>query len=188
MSLCLICARVHSIPSGAQLKVKNPSGFRPILVASTLGHLPTVRTLLLSRADPTTPGPLRRTPLHLACLHSAAGPEALISAAGDPELYAASTLRLSKLLKAGDQDGWTALHHAAAANCPAKVRMLCEAKADPCQAIAPHGLSPVHVAARRGHVHVLEALQQAGSPLTEQYQEHTPTSLSGRAGTNKLSG
>uniref|UniRef100_G1TG85 Ankyrin 1 n=1 Tax=Oryctolagus cuniculus TaxID=9986 RepID=G1TG85_RABIT len=120
------------------------SGLTPLHVASFMGHLPIVKTLLQRGASPNVSNVKVETPLHMA------------ARAGHTEV-AKYLLQNKAKVNAKAKDDQTPLHCAARIGHTNMVKLLLEHNASPNLATTA-GHTPLHIAAREGHVETAVAL------------------------------
>ncbi|KPM03269.1 ankyrin repeat domain containing protein 9 [Sarcoptes scabiei] len=143
---------------GADTNMMNKEEETALHVASARGHYECVRCLLDSGADANLPNKNSYTPLHLALKrqHSLVA-ILLLKAGADYEL--------------ADDNGERAIHYAARFNLISIAQWLCQSNR--CQVNVPnkHGLYPLHIAAKSGHIEIVRTLCLAGSVVDQKDQD-----------------
>ena len=180
------------------------TGNLPLHVAALQGNGEAVAALLETGASATSPGELGRTPLHLACsggnrqvvrlLLGAGVPSDSVDDLGLTPLHVAAQEEhdqiLAMLLFRGlespdpnvrDRRGWTPLHEAAAFGAYRCAYQLSGIQAVEIDARTSFQRTPLHLAALRGDVDVLELLLERGAdPVAEDSAGETAADLLNR--------
>jgi len=137
-------------PALVRARDETTSGFSPLHYAAQYGHRQLAELLLAKGADPESADALGTTPLRIAAIsgHEEVA-EALIDSGAKADIFVASAF--------GDVE---------------RVRSLLQE--DPARANARHRSTPLHVAAERGHMEVIEFLLAAGADVNAGMLEGTP--------------
>ena len=172
------------LDAGADVNVKDDSGWTPLYHAASEGHTEIAKLLLDAGADVNVKDDSGWTPLH----HTASGglteiAKLLLDAGADvnvkddsgwtPLYHTASgghTEIATLLLDAGadvnvkDDSGWTPLHHAASEGHTEIAKLLLDASAD-VNVKGDSGWTPLHDAASGGHTEIAKLLLGVGADV-----------------------
>ncbi len=171
---------------GASPTVKDDEGDAPIHLAAANGHGLIVRTLLIEGVDFNEPDRLGRTPLHLACMSGDdVGVRVLLAVGACPLDRHESTdfcaldfaawnghVNIMKTLlgkgtdvNARGRDGRCCLHQAADSGGVGVIQFLSQEAGVDIDCKDGNGITPLHLAARRGHLPAVNALVAAGADV-----------------------
>lgn len=154
------------LEAGAGLEMRDRWGDTPLLLATEVGNVEAVTTLVNAGADPNKRSGRNESALFAALNGTVETVKVLLQAGADPNAPSA-------------RDGITPLTFFAAWNKDAeKVKALLEAGADPNAWNPRGGGTPLHTAARRGTAEVVRALLEAGAdPNATNGNRKTPWDL-----------
>lgn len=132
---------------GASVDQKNGEGLGPLHIAAQKGWSAMCEVLLTSQADPNLKSSKGWTPLHYAVGNGHHESITLLMRNGaDPALFS--------------DEGWTPLHVAAMREDRIATKILCENRADVTAVDKTKGVSPVHLAAERGCLTLIEIFRE----------------------------
>lgn len=139
------------------LDSSSPEGFTPLALAAHFGHPETAEFLLSRGADVNrvSKHPIRVAPLHAALFGRRIEMAKLLVARG-------ADVRIRRGGSPWPRAGWTALHYAASLGSTDLVELFLEKGAE-IHLRDDEGKTPLSIAAREGHRHVQEILQQHGA-------------------------
>ena len=154
------------LEAGAGLEMRDRWGDTPLLLATEVGNVEAVTTLVNAGADPNKRSSRNESALFAALSGTVETVKVLLQAGADPNAPSA-------------RDGITPLAFFVAWNKDAeKVKALLEAGADPNAWNPRGGGTPLHTAARRGTAEVVRALLEAGAdPSATNGNRKTPWDL-----------
>ncbi len=146
------------LDTGAKINAQDLSKKTPLYLAVAQGHISAVKCLLANQADPSIVGIEGDTLLHVAAFYG----------------YTPIVAILLKypLLHCADEDGKQPIHKAVwGHDKPDVVELLLAAGADP-NALNTFGYTPLHWAAKHGHIASAELLLKAGARPDSANQNH----------------
>ncbi len=150
---------------GASVDQKNGDGLGPLHIAAQKGWSAMCEVLLTSQADPNLRSSKGWTPLHFAVGNGHCDSITLLMRNGaDPALFS--------------EEGWTPLHVAAMREDRIAAKILCQNRADVMAVDKTKGVSPVHLAAERGCLTLIEIFREKKADFhTPNFKGETPLYL-----------
>lgn len=145
-------AVVEAIEHGAQIDIRDGSGFTPLHWAARLGDVVSLGLLIDQGADVQAKDAFDMTPLHCA-----------------PPNTDAMRLLLDRgaAINAMDKNGNTPLHEACFSGSVDTARLLLDCGADINAGLENRGRTPVYIAALCGHAGLVRLLLERGAALTQ---------------------
>jgi ankyrin repeat protein len=148
--------------NGADINAQDRKGETPLLSAITYRHAKTIRLLLQRGANPAIPDKRSRTPLFKA-VWAGLKPITML------------LLEQAHNLAVKTATGYNLIHAAVNGNWPQLIDFLVKNKKINVNSASQHGITPLHLAARKGNEHLIRLLLELGADKkARDYQNRIP--------------